>query len=138
MREFPRLRPFSDGWTGGASRIRIGHGEGPIGIEQRPSGAARPEQELLMGVVQALDASLGCTQAAQSFLHARGAGLRGALRGIVRCAELRSAVALHLVDLGVEGPDFAAQILLVSDAALKAVEVKGDCVGASRKQGSGD
>ena len=92
---------------------------------------------MLMGVVQLFDAGLGCAQPTQSFLHTRVAGLGYDLRGCLRYAESHSAAALHLVDVGVEGADFAAQILLVGDAPQKAVEIKRDRVGASGDQGGG-
>jgi len=108
-----------------------------VAIKQSANGAARAAQEVLVGIIQLFHRNLGFPQAAESFAHAKRMGLRRCGSGIECRAKMRGALGLQLVDVGIERPNLAAQLLLIGDAGFETVEVEGDNVSASGNQRGG-
>ena len=92
-----------------------------------------------MGVVELLDAGLRGVQTAESFLEAVRGGIRsGSKEDRAWNAELRGALALNAIEMGVERADVVAKKLLMGDAGLEAIDIERDNVGACSDEGIGE
>jgi len=102
-----------------------------VRIEKSADGAPGAAQEGLVLVVEVHDGGLNAGEPIESFAATDGISVCEWAEGTAcGCGEMRVALGLDAIELEVEVADLYAEIVLLGDASLQAIDVQGDDIGA--------